>query len=117
LQFLKEIAKKSPALLEEPNPQDGCTPLLNAVKRNNFNAAILLLSHGANVHAVDLSGNTALHHAIMARSPQMVKLLLLFRANPNAQNNAGKEAIALKTRFTDKFIIKIFYWMEILKKL
>ena len=102
MQFLKEIVKSRPALLEEPNPEDGCTPLLSAVMRNDLDIAILLLSHGANVHAADLNGNTSLHYAIMGRFPQMVKLLLIFRAKPNTRNNAGIEAISLKTRFTQK---------------
>ena len=96
-EFLKQILKEKPNSLEELRPCDGCTPLLCAVKQNNLDATVHLLSYGANVHAVDLSGNSSLHHAVMARSALMVKLLLLFRADPNAQNKVGQTANSLKT--------------------
>lgn len=99
IKFLKEIAKNSPTLLEETRSNDGCTPLLCAVKRNDLNAVVQLLAHGAKIHASDLSGNTPLHHAIMARSLPIVKLLLLFHADPNIRNNMGMPANSLKTRF------------------
>lgn len=96
-EFLNEIMRKSPTLLEEPRLNDGCTPLLCAVKRKNLSAVLQLLSHGANIHAKDVSGNTALHHAVMTQSLAIVKLLLIFGANTNARNNAGFAPNNMKT--------------------
>ena len=42
-----------------------------------------LLEHGANVHAVDTQGRTALHHAVALEKQVFVKLLLIFGANAN----------------------------------
>jgi ankyrin repeat protein len=107
--FLKEIYEKSPTLIEEPRPTDGCTPLLCAVKCNNLNSIVLLLSCGAKVNAVDLSGNTSLHHAVMAKNAQIVKLLLIFRANLNVANKTGRMPTSLKTRFSLFLLFFIFH--------
>ena len=42
-----------------------------------------LLEHGANVHAVDTKGRTALHHAVALEKRVIVDLLLIFGANTN----------------------------------
>lgn len=40
-----------------------------------------LLEHGANVHAVDANGRTALHHALLLEKAEMAQILLVFGAN------------------------------------
>lgn len=40
-----------------------------------------LLEHGANVHAVDANGRTALHHALLMEKAEMAEILLVFGAN------------------------------------
>jgi ankyrin repeat protein len=41
------------------------------------------LKHGADIHAADKNGVTALHHAVRFRSPQAVKTLIEHGANVN----------------------------------
>jgi tankyrase len=55
----------------DPNPRD---------QRKRL---IALLSAGADVHAADKNGVTALHHAVRFRSPMAVKTLIEFGANVN----------------------------------
>ncbi|XP_037053888.1 ankyrin repeat domain-containing protein 7-like, partial [Peromyscus leucopus] len=43
---------------------EGCTPLIKATQRGNVECITILLIQGANPHLRDLSGNTALHHAV-----------------------------------------------------
>jgi ankyrin repeat protein len=62
------------------------TALSAACGSNRFEAAELLLAHGAKVNATDMAGFTALHWAAGTDSPrpQLVKLLLARGADPNA---------------------------------
>jgi ankyrin repeat protein len=68
-------------------------PLSHACWSDSFDAAELLIAHGANVHARDAVANfTPLHWAAGTESsrPQLVKLLLAHGADPNA---AGGEPV------------------------
>ncbi|MBO3272324.1 ankyrin repeat domain-containing protein [Hymenobacter defluvii] len=74
-----------PAVLEQlraradvnrPGP-DGLTPLMLAAGLGEFHLTQLLLTAGANVHAVEpRMGATALHKAVQAGNPDVVALLL-----------------------------------------
>lgn len=61
----------------------GFTPLHLAVSRGNLPAAEALLAHGANLHA-RVDGNSALHLACKARSPELVATLLRHGADAMA---------------------------------
>src|ERR1044072_832260 len=44
---------------------------------------VMALTRGADIHATDKNGVTALHHAVRFRSPEAVKTLLEYGANVN----------------------------------
>lgn len=55
----------------EPNPRQQCQRLIG------------LLESGADIHATDKNGVTALHHAVRFRSPAAVRTLIEHGANVN----------------------------------
>ena len=65
------------------NSVSACTPLVVAIRENDINVAIYLLSNGANVNFVDTKQWTPIFHAIQSNQVDMVKLLLRSGANVN----------------------------------
>lgn len=65
----------------------------------------LVLSLGADVDVKNDLGNTALHIAVAKGQHDVVKILLAYRANPNARNDQGQtplfDAIHLQEKLTD----------------
>lgn len=58
--------------------------LLKAVKCNDIKAVSFLVLHGADVNCCDSDNNTALHHAVIVNSDQIIRLLLsTHRCNVN----------------------------------
>jgi ankyrin repeat protein len=59
------------------------TPLILSTELN-FNTTHLLLQRGAAVNLRDVTGTTALHHAVSCKTPlsQIIKLLLNYEADP-----------------------------------
>ena len=68
-QFIQSLAKT----LRDDRKR---TPLMVAARSENIECARLLLENGADVHAKDAEGNTALHFAVEASNVSMCKLLL-----------------------------------------
>ncbi len=83
---------------------DGWTPLLVAVTRNNVALAALLLQHGAdpNARTQDIYQDPILHYALNGEDNQdMIAMLLAAGADPNAlsgnkQNTALMKAVTLE---------------------
>ena len=46
----------------EAKSNDGVTPLIVSIVKGESNMVELLVTHGANVNAIDLHGNTPLHY-------------------------------------------------------
>lgn len=77
------------------NPKVGRTgsTLLQLVVRENLTeAAILLLSNGAEVNTCDNDNNTPLYEAVIKRNQKLVGELLKRKANPFVKNNQGISA-------------------------
>ena len=53
----------------------------NPIPRDQRRRLIMLLKAGADIHAADKNGVTALHHAVRFRSPAAVKTLIEYGAN------------------------------------
>jgi ankyrin repeat protein len=65
-------------------------PLHAAALKNQVEIAVLLLERGANVHAMDAVGRTALHNA---HEPQAVRALLEAGADVHVADNQGRTPI------------------------
>ncbi|KAK6112710.1 Ankyrin repeats (3 copies) family protein [Brugia pahangi] len=74
--------------------------LLKAVKCNDIEAVSFLVLHGADVNCFDSDKNTALHHAVVVNSDQIIRLLLsTHRCNLRAVNVLGQTPLTLTVKF------------------
>lgn len=81
-----------------PNQADACgrTPLLACVAHDDCLRSVAMLVHvGADVHAHDSQGMTALHVAVMHRQVKIAKILLDCGAAPDAWTAKGKTPYTL----------------------
>lgn len=75
--------------------EDGLTPLLFATMEGDTRSVLLLLDHGAQIHARDdYSDDSALHCACASQNAAPLLELLLSRGcNPNHKNRDGYTAL------------------------
>ncbi|NXH51965.1 ANKR7 protein, partial [Rhabdornis inornatus] len=71
------------------------SPLMKAVEHQHRDCAAILLEHGADPSHRGVSGNTALHFAIMVSNKSLVELLLEHGAYINAKNKLGYTPLTL----------------------
>jgi hypothetical protein len=83
-----------PDLLEFRD-QDGNTPLIVAAATKQDDVAQLLLAMGADVHASNHMGETALHHAVGQGEADLIRQLRWAGANPEATTRTGVSAAEL----------------------
>ena len=83
-----DLFKKYGAKIENENGRN--TPFLGAFTWKRFDVAEWLLKNGANVNAVDNSGNTALFYVAKRKYKiEYVELLLQFGADFDKENKEG----------------------------
>ncbi|KAL4629900.1 ankyrin repeat and SOCS box protein 4 [Arapaima gigas] len=92
------LLEKGAAINRKPN---GKTPLHVACEVANSNFVTLLLSHGARINSVSLSGLTALHHCISRESVDCAKQLILKGAqvDKRSDNNEMETPLHTAARF------------------
>jgi hypothetical protein len=96
LELLEDCLQIADSLLRngvEVNAQneDGDTPLMLAVRAKSTPAVSMLLGEGgANVKISNTRGFTALHDSCEAGDEKITRLLLTYKADPNAETKAGK---------------------------
>ncbi|WP_432632612.1 ankyrin repeat domain-containing protein [Brachyspira sp.] len=71
------------------------TPLMTASRLGFDNVVRILLTRNANINAVDINGNTALHTAAGNSQLSVIKLLLEKNPNLDVQNKVGNTALHL----------------------
>ena len=81
---------KNGADINRPERSGGCTPLMIAVALKNLETVSKLLELGADVSAVDLEGNSALHNACKNNISNIIAELISHGADLNQRNNEGK---------------------------
>lgn len=67
----------------------GFTPLIESVITRQMNITQLLLDRGVDINKPDVTGRTALHWAVDNAELDMIRLLLVKGANPNAYTRSG----------------------------
>jgi hypothetical protein len=67
----------------------GFTPLIECAIARQIEIAEALIDRGVNVNKPDVTGRTALHWAVDNEQLELVRLLLLNKADPNAYTQAG----------------------------
>ncbi|GGP26956.1 ankyrin repeat domain-containing protein [Silvimonas amylolytica] len=69
------------------------TPLIRAAFEGRSEMALLLLQHGANIHAADRDGYTALHWAALTGHEEIIQLLVDRSVNVNQLSHQGFSAL------------------------
>jgi len=75
-ELLRQILEKDSLAVYRLNESSRSTPLIEAVRGGNFNAAVMLVIAGAPVNSDDAGGWTPLHYAVMSNQGRFAKLLL-----------------------------------------
>jgi len=83
----------------------GCTPLIHVITREEVDHKLVkfLLDNGADVNKGDKDGTTALHYAVAKNDPELVKLLLIRKANVHAKDLYGTPLDILKKDLYHKY--------------
>ena len=81
------LAALLPALALAAGPSTADVTAL--IKANNRNAALAAIRGGADVHALQGDGSTALHWAVHAVDPELTQALLKAGAKPNVRSKLG----------------------------
>lgn len=80
--------------------QDGLTPLMRAVDRNEAQVVDVLVAAGADLEAVDEEGQTALHYAAYCEHAEMAGLLLSYGGSLNTKDNDNMTPLEAATEET-----------------
>lgn len=79
--------------LDTRRSRNGRRALNWAAWYNHVESIAVLLAHGADLEAKNLTGFTPLHHAAESGSAEALQALLAAGADPNAANNIGRRPI------------------------
>lgn len=74
------------------------TPLMVAIKNDNFEAIAILLEYRANVNSIDRNGDTTLIYACRGNRPKIVAVLLAHGANVDSIDRNGDTALVYACR-------------------
>jgi ankyrin repeat protein len=89
-QLIETFIKSGVNIDEQDN--EGNTPLLVAVEKNDLETVQLLVNNGADINLKNKEGSTPLSIAVMKGNKDyydMIKLLLAFEADPNIKDSKG----------------------------
>uniref|UniRef100_A0A1I7YNR5 phospholipase A2 n=1 Tax=Steinernema glaseri TaxID=37863 RepID=A0A1I7YNR5_9BILA len=86
----------------------GLAPIHLAVLRGDLPSTVALYSIGANPDVPDFAGETALHYAVSANAPDIVKFLLCVGADPQLSNNKNESPSDVAKRLIRPDITRLF---------
>src|ERR1044072_5354056 len=83
--------------------QDKCeTRLLAAIQNRDFNAAMKIISSGANPDEADCNGTTPLIESLAGRQFDVTQALILAGANPNLKSRAGSPPLGVAAWYCEQ---------------
>jgi len=82
--------------------------LSNTITSQRARIMSMLLQHGADVHAVNESGESVLHYACYMNGVELVLPLLRAGANPLLKSSDGRSPVAVATNDGNKQLLKCF---------
>ncbi|KAF5561403.1 ankyrin 3 [Fusarium napiforme] len=92
--IMKYLLERDPNLISVADGQLH-TPLFSAVFRGSSSAVKLLLDRRADLGALDIYGNSVLHHAVKTEKSSVIRLLLDSGLDVNRQNAQGRTPLHL----------------------
>jgi ankyrin repeat protein len=87
--------------------QDDITPLHQAVRDDNVEAALKLLAKGADANAANRNGITPLYLAALNRNAEMASALLKAGANPNGALPGGETILMTASRAGNSELVEL----------
>ncbi|WP_373531832.1 ankyrin repeat domain-containing protein [Vampirovibrio sp.] len=84
----------------------GFSPLMLAIRLQDFETVNTLINLGANCNSVDKTGSTALHYAVTWGGLNLVNQLLANHASANVHNDRGKTALHIAIQKNQPAIIR-----------
>ena len=91
----------------ERKDRDGRTLLINATAYGRSAVVQYLINIGADAHAKDSAGFTALHAAILSNDIKTINLLLEAGVDPNAVNEIGNTPLMICNLSTDLDVFRV----------
>ena len=87
----------------------GATPLMLALRNENYGVCSVLIRKGASVEVMDKGGNTPLHLLAGTGNVELAERMVLAGGMPNQVNQAGKTAFDVAMEKGDQVLAQ-YYW-------
>jgi ankyrin repeat protein len=84
--YAKFLVNHGNANVNTPDKDDKWTPLMYAIQKQNYNMALFLLQHGANVDHKDIDAFTPLAVAVDTNNKEIVSLILKYKPQIDVMN-------------------------------
>lgn len=91
----------------EERDEKGLTPLMEACKEGNFEAAKYLISLGVNLNVADNQEVTPLKYAALKKNYSLVELLIDNGADINAKNSQGITTLISSFNLNDLYLVNL----------
>ncbi|MEM6643461.1 MAG: ankyrin repeat domain-containing protein [Bacteroidota bacterium] len=107
LQAIEDLLNSDRSFVNKPDER-GFTPLVLSTYLGKIEVAKLLLSHGADINAVDaMAGNTALMGVCFKGSYDLAKMLISHGADISIRNRSGETALDFATKGGHQSIVDL----------
>lgn len=86
----------------------GYTPFLLACSIDEYEIAMFLFKHGADIHCKLKNSNAPLYYSIIHKNTSLIKFLIEQGADINGENFFGKNPLILAIEMDDDFLLNYF---------